>query len=97
MHRHASAHAQPTQDIEGLNSAQLSQHSSLALSFIASTKSIDAMIYLQDIVEGTNSVFASPEIYASNANAEYDSDASSFCSISSAELQEEVINKPLEL
>ena len=77
---------QPTQEIEESNS----------IASIASSKSIDAMIYLQDILEGGNSGPANAEIDNSDADAEYDSDASDFCSVSSSKLQEDTIDEPLE-
>ena len=54
------------------------------------------MIYLQDIIDGADSGSDDSDFDAPNAEAEYDSDVNDFCSVSSSELEEEVIDEPPE-
>ena len=54
------------------------------------------MIYLQDIIDGADSGSDDSDFDAPNADAEYDSDVNDFCSVSSSELEEEVIDEPPE-
>ena len=74
-----------------------SPYSEQASPVITAQRFIDAMIYLQDIAEGANSQSAGARNPSFDTDGFSGSDVDDFCSVSSAELEEEALLEPSEL